>query len=156
MSILYFLRNSWHTGFTKFHPILLGNLVLCSGSNTLFGFWIIKNPTLGTCSPKNSMSNSMYLDNDMAPLLALFRSNMWSLSATAPSAGPSCSVKYLLKWSYHTKLTILPESSSKGTDSPIIFSLDTGALGYHPFHYFKLSFHGFFFYFCMWPYLFSV
>ena len=89
---------------------------------------MIKNLTLGTCSPRKSTSNSTYLDNGMAPPLALVKLNKWWASATNPSAGPSHGLKYQLKWSYHIKLTILLESSSEGTDSPITFSSILGHL----------------------------
>ena len=46
------LMNSSYASFTKFHPTIPGNLDLCSGSNILLGFHVIKNPTLGTCNPK--------------------------------------------------------------------------------------------------------
>ena len=126
--MLYFLSNFWYASLTKFHPTILSNLVLCSGSNTFFGFWVIRNPTLSTCSPKNSTSSLTYLDNGMATPLTLVKLNMWWASATKPSACPSCSPKYLLKWSYHIRLTILLESNSEGTDSPTILSLILGHL----------------------------
>ena len=62
------------------------------------------------------------------PPLALVKLNRWWASAMDPSAGPSYSLKYWLKWSCYIKLTILPESSSEGTDSPIIFSSTLGHL----------------------------
>ena len=123
---LCFLVNSSQANLTKFHPTILGSQVLCSGSNTSFGFWVIKNPTLGTFNPKNSTSNSMYLDKGMHPPLVLFKSNKLYASATAPSAGPSHGLKYLLKYICHIRLTILPESSSEDMFSPIIVTFTFG------------------------------
>ena len=75
-SMLYFLRNPWYTSFTKFHPTTLDNLVLHSGSNTLFGFWVNQDPNPWHCvALKNSTSSSTYLDNGMASPLALFEIN---------------------------------------------------------------------------------
>ena len=53
---------------------------------------------------------------------------MWWASTTEPSVGPSCSLKYLLKWSCHIRLTRLLESNSEGTDLPIILSSELGHL----------------------------
>ena len=133
--MLYFLRNSWYANFTKFHPTILGNLVLCSGSNTFFGFWVIRNLTLGTWSPKNSTSSLTCLDNGMTSLLALVRSNMQWASATEPS-GSSCSLNYLLKWSCHIRLTTLLKSAVK-IPTHHNFKFNTGALGYCVIHYFN-------------------
>ena len=69
--VLCFWGNSWYTSLTKFQPTSLGNPVLCSGPNTSFGFWVIKNPTLGTHSPKNSTSISTYVDNGVTVLAQL-------------------------------------------------------------------------------------
>ena len=93
---------------------------LCSESYTSFRYWVIKNPALGTLSPKNSTSSLTFLDKGILPPLALFKSNKLCTSAMAPSAGPSCSLKYLLKYVCHVRLIILPESSSEGMFSPII------------------------------------
>ena len=68
----------------------------------------------------------MYLDKGMHPPLALFKSNKLCASATAPSAGPSHGLKYLLKYVCHIRLTILPESSSEGMFSPIIATFTFG------------------------------
>ena len=62
----------------------------------------------------------------MPPPLALFKSNKLCASATAPSAGPSHGLKYLLKYVCHIRLTILPESSSEGMFSPIIVTFTFG------------------------------
>ena len=56
----------------------------------------------------------------MPPPLALFKSNKLCASATAPSAGPSHGLKYLLRYVCHIRLTIPLESSSEGMFSPII------------------------------------
>ena len=83
-------------------------------------------PTLGTFNPKNSMSNSTYLDKGMPPPLALFKSNKLCASATAPLAGPSHGLKYHLKYVCHIRLTILQESISEGMFSPIIVTFTFG------------------------------
>ena len=62
----------------------------------------------------------------MPPKLALFKSNKLCASATALSAGPSCGLKYLLKYVCHIRLTILPESSHEGMFSPIIVTFTFG------------------------------
>ena len=96
-----------------------------SGFNTSFGFCVIKILTLGTFNPKNSISSSTYMGKGMAPPLALIKSNKLCASATAPSAGPSYSLKYLLNYVYHIRLSILLESSSEGMVSSkiVIFTL---------------------------------
>ena len=68
----------------------------------------------------------MYIDKGMPPPLALFKSNKLCASATAPSADPSHGLKYLLKYVYHIRLTILPESSSEGMFSPMIVTFTSG------------------------------
>ena len=68
----------------------------------------------------------MYLDKGMPPPLALFKSNKLCVSATAPSAGPSRGLNYLLKYVCHIRLTILLESSSEGMFSPIIVTFTFG------------------------------
>ena len=66
MSVFFFfLRNFWYASFTMFHSTIPGNLVQCLGSNISFGFQLIMNLTLSTCSPKNPMSSFTYLGNGM-------------------------------------------------------------------------------------------
>ena len=65
--MLYFLWNSWYANFTKYHPTIQGNLELCPGYSTSFGFQVLRNLTPSTCSPTNSTSISIHLDNGMPP-----------------------------------------------------------------------------------------
>ena len=106
--------------------MILGSLVLCSGSNTSFGFWMIKNLTQDTFNPKNLMSSSTYMDKGMPPQLALLRSSKLFPSGTAPSAGPSCGLKCLLKYVCHIRLTMLPVSRSEDMLSPILLMSTLG------------------------------
>ena len=90
-----------------------------------------------------------YLDNGLAPPLALVKSNMWWPSATEPSAGSSWWPKVSIKM-------ILPHQADHTARIQQWrhwlthnFEFDAGALGYCPFHHFKLGLCWFGFY--LWP-----
>ena len=82
--------------------------------------------TLAAFNPKNLISSSTYLDKGMPPPLALLDQINCVPLPWLLSADPSCGLKHLLKYVCHTRLTILPESSSEGMFSPIIVIFTLG------------------------------